>query len=223
MTLLRAKPAILLLLIALANLIINHGVAAEYLCEAPNVSIFGGDRESASLACDGAKRAMVFLSAQGLDVTPKIDIELVAQLANKRAAGHLQASSKKAIVLNYSEFLKLDEWLRVPIDVEIYRALATQEVAHVIAANNFQVAKPTVQAHEYIAYVTMFATLNTAQRKRALGQFSGDGFETEQQMNTTVYLCDPMRFGAEAYRHFVKKGEEMDYFRSILSGRVLNN
>ena len=40
-------------------------------------------------------------------------------------------------------------------------------------------------------------------------------------MNTTIYLCDPMRFGAEAYRHFVKKGKDADYFRSILSGCVM--
>ena len=221
--LLRAKSAITLLLIALSAPIANHADAAEHLCDTPNVFILGGDPESALLACDGAKRAVAFLSGQGLDVTLTIDVELVAQLANKRAAGHLKASSKKAIVLNYTEFLKMDEWLRVPIDVEIYRALVTHEVAHVIAAHNFRVQKPTVQAHEYIAYVTMFATLNTAQRKRVLEQFSGDGFETEQQMNTTVYLCDPMRFGAEAYRHFLKKGEDMDYFRLILSGFVLNN
>ena len=218
---LRATSVSALLLIALFTLAVNQGAATEYRCEIPNVRILGNDPRSAALACDGAKRAVAFLSAQGLDVSSMIDIELVAQLANKGAAGHLMVSSKTARVLTYSEFLKFGEWLRGQIDPEIYRALVAHEVAHVVAAHNFQVPRPTVQAHEYIAYVTTFATLNATQREVVLRRIPGDGFETAQQMNTTIYLCDPMRFGAEAYRHFVNKGIDADYFRSILSGHML--
>jgi hypothetical protein len=164
---------------------------------------------------------MEFLSAQGLDVSHTINIRVVKQLANKTAAGHLEFSSNSALLLTYSEFLKFGKWLRVPIDFEIYRVLAAHEVAHVIAAHNFQIPKPTVQAHEYIAYVTTFATLDAARREKVLEKFSGDGFETEQQMNTTIYLCDPFWFGAEAYRHFSKQGKDANYFRSILSGKVM--
>lgn len=218
-----AVPARSLLLIALSAFAMNDGTAAEYRCETPNVGVFGDDRRSASLACDGAKRAVTFLRAHGLRVSSEVGVELVDQLANEAAAGHLVSSSKKAVVLNYANFLEFGEWLRVPIDAEIYRALVAHEVAHVVAAHNFQISKPTIQAHEYIAYVTMFATLNATRRELVLSKFSGDGFETEQQMNTTIYLCDPMRFGAEAYRHYVKKGKDVDFLHSILSGDVLTN
>ena len=218
---LRTTSASLLLLASLAMLAASRGNAVEHRCEIPNAQILGDDPQSATLACDGAKRATTFLRAQGLDVSADIRIRLIAQLANENAAGHLVASSREALVLNYAEFLKLGEWLRVPVNAEIYRALVAHEVAHVVAAHNFRIRRPRVEAHEYIAYVTAFATLDKAQRERVLDQFSGDGFDTEQQMNTTIYLCDPMRFGAEAYRHFVKKGRAADYFRLILSGRVL--
>lgn len=218
---LRATLAKIVSLIALSTLIFEPGIASNYSCKIANVGIIGGDPQSTALACEGATRAVVFLRAQGLDVSSEIELELVGQIANRAVAGHLVTSSKKALVLNYSEFLKFREWLKVPINNEIYRALVAHEVAHVIAAHNFKIAKPTVQAHEYIAYVTTFATLSEPERERVLSQFSGDGFETEQQMNTTIYLYDPMRFGAEAYRHFVKKGKDAEYLRAILSGHVM--
>jgi hypothetical protein len=217
----RAKSARTYLLIVFATMIVNRGVEAEYRCDTSNVLIVGDDMRSVSLACDGAKRATAFLGAQGLDVSSEIRIELVNQLANEGAAGHLLAPGKKALVLSYPDFQNFGDWLRMPINTEIYRALVAHEVAHVVAANNFQIPKPTVQAHEYIAYVTTFATMDAVQRKRVLEKFPGDGFETELQMNTAIYLCDPMRFGAEAYRHFVKKGKDTDYFRLILSGYVM--
>jgi hypothetical protein len=210
-----------LLPLALLVLIAKPSFAADYRCDIPNVRIVGGDPKSALLVCEGAKTAVDFLSAQGLDVSHTINIRVVKQLANKAAAGHLEFLSDSALLLSYSEFLKFGKWLRVPIDIEIYRALAAHEVAHVIAVHNFQIPKPTVQAHEYIAYVTTFATLDVARREQVLEKFSGDGFETEQQMNTTIYLCDPFWFGAEAYRHFLKQGKNANYFRSILSGNVL--
>ena len=219
---LRTILARILFFAALYTLTPGQGIAGRYSCNTSNVGVLGGDSQSASLACEGATRAVAFLKGFGLDVSYPIDVELVDQVANRAAAGHLVASSKKALVLNYPAFQKFQKWLRVPIDAEIYRVLVAHEVAHVVAAHNFQVAKPTVQAHEYIAYVTSFATMSLPQREIVLSQFSGDGFETEQQMNTTIYLCDPMRFGAEAYRHFVKQDKHADYLWSILSGHVIN-
>ena len=95
------------------------------------------------------------------------------------------------------------------------------EVAHVIAARNFRMPTPTIQAQEYIAYVTTLATIEAAQRARIMQQYVGDGFDTEQQMNPTIYLCDPMRFGVEAYRHFLKQADKAGYFAAILQGRAL--
>jgi hypothetical protein len=58
------------------------------------------------------------------------------------------------------------------------------------------------------------------QRDVVLGRFPGDGLETEQQMNTTIYLCNPMRSGVESYRHFLKQADKAGCFQAILSGIV---
>jgi hypothetical protein len=125
------------------------------------------------------------------------------------------------MVLNYDEFSEFEDWFGIPIDRALYRSLVAHEAAHVIGACNFEYPKPTIQAQEYLAYVTMFATMHPKQRELALARFPGDGYETEQQMNATIYLCDPMRFGAQVYRHFLKDGNGADFVRAILAGKVL--
>ena len=221
----RIGAASLWLLAVLSLLLANGSASAiRFSCDIEHASIVAEDPQDATLACEGTRAALDFLEAQGLDVDTDIRIDIVSLLTEEdtcTAAGYFLASSNKVLILSYSEFLKFETWLRVPITHALYRALVAHEVAHVIALHNFRVAKPTIQAQEYLAYVTSLATLEPAQRERVLSQFPGDGYETDQQMNTTIYLCDPMRFGVEAYRHFLKKGRDADYFRRILSGRVL--
>jgi hypothetical protein len=40
-------------------------------------------------------------------------------------------------------------------------------------------------------------------------------------MRTSIYLMDPMRFGVQAYRHFLKPGNGRDYLHAILDGKVM--
>jgi hypothetical protein len=42
-------------------------------------------------------------------------------------------------------------------------------------------------------------------------------------MSTTIYLLDPVRFGAQAYRHFLKPGNRRDHLHAILAGRALTD
>jgi len=198
--------------------------AAEFRCEIQNVHIEAEDPQDATLACEGATSALAFLNAEGLDVTTDIRIEIVPALSEEEgctAAGYYLASSNKVVILPYSEFAKFKTWLRVPVTHALYRSLVAHEVAHIVAIHNCHVPNPTIQAQEYIAYVTTMATLDPTQRELVLSQYPGNGYETDQQMNTTIYLCDPMRFGVEAYRHFLKKGREENYFRDILAGCAL--
>ncbi len=217
--------ALLVLLAATASPAGNaESITAAFECDIPNLVISADDRRDMNSACEGARAAIDFLAAAGLDVSGEIRIEILAALEGyprHSAAGCFLASSHKVMVLRYAEFLEFEEWCGIPIDRDLYRGLIAHETAHAIAACNFREQKPTIQAQEYIAYVTMLATMEAAQRERVLTQFPGDGYETEQQMNTTIYLCDPMRFGVQAYRHFLKEGNGTDFIRAILSGKVL--
>lgn len=215
---LRLATAVLLLCVA------RLGDAAEFRCGALDASVLAESARDAALACEGAAAAIDFLRSQGLDVAADVRIEIVPALTeddNGEAAGFFYAATGRVVILNRREFMRFGTWMRAPVSDELYKGLVTHEVAHLIARRNFKTSRPTIQAQEYIAYVTTLATLESGQRELILSKFPGDGYETEQQMNTTIYLCDPMRFGVEAYRHFLKKGRNAGYFDAILTGRVL--
>ena len=125
------------------------------------------------------------------------------------------------MILTFKELKRFKTWFNLPIDASLYRSLVAHEVAHAIGARNFKVTQPSLQAKEYIAYVTQLATMLPELRERVLSQFPGQGFEGDWQMSTTIYLLDPMRFGAQAYRHFLKRGNGGSYLHSILAGKVM--
>src|SRR5690606_11844739 len=72
------------------------------------------------------------------------------------------AREGKILMLPYAEFRKIGAWFGVPTDRDLYRSLAAHEAAHALASANFTVRPPSIQAHEYIAYVTMFSTMEPA-------------------------------------------------------------
>ena len=198
--------------------------AREVRCDGQNVSVRSPGTADAKVACDGARDAIGFLAAQGFDVASEVAIDLVPKLprrAGAGAAGCYLKSERRAVVMTFVEFGKLGTWMSVQIDAALYRSLVAHEVAHAVAACNFKVAKPSIQAQEYIAYVTMLATMPPALRERMLSQFPGQAFQGDWQMNSTVYLMDPTRFGVLAYRHFLNAGNGRDYLHAILAGRVL--
>jgi hypothetical protein len=105
----------------------------------------------------------------------------------------------------------------------MYRSLAAHEVAHALAACNFAVREPTIQAKEYVAYVAMFATMDPVVRARVLRAIPGQGFQSESRINEIAYLFDPMRFGAECYRHYLGAGNGVKFLRAVLTGKALAN
>ncbi len=109
----------------------------------------------------------------------------------------------------------------LPIDRALYRSLIAHEVAHHIAAANFKVEKPSVVAHEYIAYVTMFATMGPDQRDEILAHFPGEGWDNERGFNLSVYMMAPHFFGAQAYRHFMRLEDRQAFLERVLSGSAL--
>lgn len=197
---------------------------AEVRCDTRNVVVRTRDLADVGVSCEGAGAAIAFLAAQGLNVEGLITIDLVETLpevVESSAVGCYLDAEKRAVILAYSELNRRETWFRLPIDRSLYRSLVAHEVAHSIAACNFRVARPVIAAHEYIAYVTTFATMAPTQRELVLAQYPGDGFDDEVEMSTTIYLLDPARFGAEAYRHFLKPANGPKFLYAILAGKAL--
>ena len=197
-----------------------------HVCNTLGVSVRSANPADTLSSCQGAGKAIAFLASQGFDVTHDIRIEVVPELtdhASASAAGCFVEPKEKVLILSYSEFEKFRDWFRIPIDRPLYRSLVAHEVAHAVAACNFKIPRPSIQAKEYIAYVAQISTMDAAQRERVLLQYPGEGFEADRQMNTTIYLFDPMRFAVKAYRHFLKPGNGRDYLAKILVGEALSD
>lgn len=196
----------------------------EIKCNGQNVVIHSPDHEDALIACEGAQDAIDFLASQGLDVTNDIEIEILTNLpavVSSTAAGCYLEPQQKVLLLVYSEFRKFETWFGIPIDRSLYRSLVSHEVAHAVADSNFMIHNPSIQAKEYIAYVTQFTTMEPALREQILSQFPNEGFESDCQMNSTIYLYDCMSFGIRTYLHFLELADGRDYLHAILNGEAL--
>jgi hypothetical protein len=199
-------------------------VANEIRCNVLNVVVHSPIRTDALIACAAAREAIEFLSSQGMDVSGDIAIELLKKLPPvecSSAAGCYIELERRALILVYSEFIKFKTWFDVPIDRALYRSLVSHEVAHLVADLNFKIPKPSIQAKEYIAYITQFSIMEPLQRERVLTQYPCEAFEGDWEMSTTIYMFDCMRFGVRAYLHFLNLANRREYLQSILNGKTL--
>ncbi|MES2714508.1 MAG: DUF6639 family protein [Pseudomonadota bacterium] len=176
--------------------------------------------------CRGVAAALGFFAAHGIRPTELITVEVTPALpaeAGPTAAGCYIEPKRRVFVLPYAVFRKSKTWFGVPIDRSMYQSLASHEAAHAIAACHFSVPNPSIQAEEYLAYVTMFSTMPAALRQRALRATPTQGFDSLDRFTPMLYLFDPMRFGAEAYRHFAKTADPAALIQSVLGGMALRD
>lgn len=194
-------------------------------CEnAANVTVLSRSAADAMMACAGAAEAIGFLASLGLLTTDPIELRIVDELppsTTSSASGCYLARERCAYLLPFAKLQGSRTPLELPLDRALYQSMAAHETAHVIAGANFAIPHPRIEAQEYIAYVTMFATIPASHRDRLLATIPGRGFETEAQINTTIYLFDPLRFGAQSYRHFLRTVNGAAFVQKILAGHAL--
>jgi len=194
-------------------------------CPKGNVVIEAADARDFETGCRGAAAAGEFLAASGLDVGIPIEISFVDVMPDGVAAtplvGCYVRAEHRIYVLTFARCRQRRLAHDVTIDRPVHKGLVAHEVAHRIVAANFRQVRLSMVAQEYIAYVTMYATLPEIHRERVLRQIPGDGFDSDVQINATVYLIDPVRFGAQAYRHYLKPGVGRSFIASVLNGQAL--
>lgn len=196
----------------------------EHRCPQAALTVIAEVAADATQACDGATAALAFLAMAGTTAAPPIVIEVAARLPAGVSATAIAAYSRRTgriTVLQYDRFLRLGEWFKVPIQRDLYRSLFAHEVAHAAAMALSGPAGLDTGAHEYIAYVAMFATMTPALRERVLARFDEPGFSYDQQINSMVYAFDPEQFGVDAWRHFAELRDRTAFLRRVLDGQAL--
>jgi hypothetical protein len=67
----------------------------------------------------------------------------------------------------------------------------------------------------------MLATLDPATRKAALAALPGSGFAHDAEINDYQYAFDPMRFGVEACRQWLRQPDGAGFLRSLIRGSIV--
>ncbi|MDP2075075.1 DUF6639 family protein [Hydrogenophaga sp.] len=182
------------------------------------------DARDAETVCEGVERALQFLARAGLASPPATTVELVQQLPPElgdRALGCYLRNAGKIQLLTYRKFEAGGEWFQMQRDRELYRALAAHEMAHAVVGCHSEPRKLPVPAHEYVAYVVMFATMEPGLRGRLLARFSGTGFSSTLQINTLNHLANPSQFGVDAWRDYLRRPAREAWLRDVIAGRVV--
>ncbi len=180
---------------------------AEARCDGTRVAVLAAKASDRALICAGARDAVGFMKDQGLDVGVDVVVEVVTRLPDELSdsvVGCYVPSRKRVFMLPYAEFARHTDWFGLPIEPALYRSLASHEVAHAVSGCNFSVAKPSLAAWEYVAYVVMLSVMAPDLRDRLLAQIPGGGFESNEQIHsalsparqrTRVPARDPVRKG----------------------------
>ena len=200
--------------------------SAIYACPNSSISITAEEPVDHNAICNSAEDALAFFNRFGIKLPCHIVIVIAQNLPdwmNETAVGCYQQEAQKVFVLTYPEYEKRQVWFGVPINRLMYRSLVTHEIAHAVAGCNFSISAPTHHAKEYVAYVAMFTMMNPTLRAHILENFSAAGLDNGFQFNEITYAFDPMRFGVEAYRHYLKQGHGDTFILKVLSGKALTN
>jgi hypothetical protein len=196
---------------------------AELRCEGVRAVVHGGSRADAAMICAGARDAAGFFSGLGLRAAVDVQVEIAAALPEKAspsAVGCYVPASRRAYMLSYADFAKHGDWFGIAIEPALYRSVAAHEIAHALAACFFRDPQPSLAAVEYVGYVAMFSAMASDLRQRVLDRNPGTGFDRDEQINTTIYLIDPVHFGVASYRHYLRPEAGARYLRALLAGEV---
>ena len=199
--------------------------AAAGHCTALPIEVVTADHSEAADACATAARVFEFLAAQGLQQAAPLRLDLLDALpavCSPESIGCYEPRERRIHLLSQARCEdQLSRSLRWLNPAEFCRSSLAHEYAHAIADSNFRPGRRTLLAHEYIAYVTMFAVMPDALRRRVLADFDDDGFEGPEQMSVDYYALDPMAFGLKAYLHFLKPQGGRAFIEALLSGDVI--
>jgi hypothetical protein len=211
--------------LALVTWALVGNAGAQTYCPDTGSLVRATDAADAQSACSAVADTQAFLAAQGLDTSPAIEIRFVDVMPEIVAGLPVLGCYVRSEQVVYALTFEQCRTRRLPHGIEVdrafHRALVVHEVAHRIVAANAGKEQLSAVAQEYFAYVTMFATMPAAQREQVLQKVPGNGFDATVEIDMTIYLIDPILFGSQAYRHFLKPGNGRVFLRRVLDRKVL--
>lgn len=193
-------------------------------CDGPPASVQTRHQAAVEPACAGAADAFRFVEPLQLEGMRPVLIELVAQMPadlRRDAVGAYAPRTHRLLVLELPRFLERRSWFWVPTSVALFRSVVAHEVIHALVGSHLRGRALVNAAHEYVAYVAMFATMDSDTLRAVLAAKPGQGFVYDTEINDMRYTLDPMTFGLEAYRHWLKQPDGVQFLRNVINGSVV--
>ncbi len=198
-----------------------------FTCPDAPLALRGGDAVDHADTCAGGTAAVAFLERHGLSAPERIDVEIVARMPPgyaPDAAGCFDPARRVVLLLDHGAFQRFGSWMGRPIDRAMHRAMhraiTAHEVAHALSACHFAMPRPGLIAREYVAYVTMFATMDPDLRAHALAVHPDPPWPDAVPPDEAEYAAEPMRFGARAWRDWLSRPDPEETLRAVLEGRL---
>lgn len=193
-------------------------------CRSGDVRVDGGTTEDTLAVCAAARSVSGFFRNIGLSRTAAITVLLVDRMPSENGdnvLGCFNAADAQVKVLSWRAASDRGRWLGQSIDRTLYHSLVAHEIAHALAWCNAPGNTLSVRASEYVAYVVMFATMESGRREAILADAPGVSFDREGEISDTFYYLAPSRFGVAAYRHYLRPENGARFLRAVLSGAAL--
>jgi len=227
MSIVALRVAWALTLSLLISFLAHSATAAEVHCARENVTIYSETPRDARLACVGAFDAIRFFKQYGVKTRSVIELHIQGDFEDKvtgqSAAGYYDFRSRRAYVLPFSDLKERVTPFDIAVDDVLYRSIVTHEIAHAIVAESFSVSNPSLKAREYLAYVATFSMMPADYRRRIFEKKTAPAFENEMDINSIMYLFNPIFFGQRAYKHFRQLSKPSAFIRQTLAGQTLAN
>jgi hypothetical protein len=106
----------------------------------------------------------------------------------------------------------------MPITLPLYRSLIVHELAHAVIAQVGDEAVLGRVEHEYLAYATQFAVMESSLRSLILAGHPVTQPVRQAELSEVYFGLSPARFAVKAYLHFIAPGNGCGFAHQLIEG-----
>lgn len=206
-------------------------MAAELLCPNSWITIHYEKKSAFEHVCETIESANVFLESFGMRISGDLHITLYGKLPKngmEYSIGYYDSQRNEIHLLDYQATLRASNRappaFGVAMNHVIWRSYLVHEYAHAAAQKKFTTGVSICIASEYIASVTQIATLPSDERTKIMINYPElKGFDGVEEITMALYMLDPSKFSINAYLHYSKPANGVQFIRRLLCEGLPND
>lgn len=182
-------------------------------------------RHDLDLVRSGAHKAIAFFQQHGFAVKRSIRVRVHDRAIHgyPKHIGLYDTRATEVALLSPDQAARatvVDKPFGMEMDRALYASFVAHELAHAILDQHADQHPVSLLAHEYIAYVAQFSTMDDKLRDGILARYPLQGFSDLSEVSAIYYALDPCAFGVKAYLHFRDSADRSGLLRKLLSGAI---